>query len=347
MPRTLRSVRRRTTTLTLSVVLAVVLGVVSGLTTVPFVALGPGPTFNTLGQVDGEPVVAIEGERTYPTTGHLNLTTVSVVDGITLFTALAFWLSGRRALVPRDEVFPPNLSEAEVERRNTELFQNSESAAESAALRYLGYPSEPVVEGLEDGAAAAGRLEPGDEIVAVEGVPVSSAEQVVAELADSAPGDTVEIGYRRGDGPPQTVPVVLAAGEEPGQGYLGIRVSDLAAVDFDITISLTDVGGPSAGLMFALSIVDKLTPGPLADGTFVAGTGEITSGGDVGPIGGIPFKMLKADEAGATVFLVPAGNCAEALSRAPEGLRLIRVATLDEAVDALEAMGDGRPTPRC
>ncbi len=328
-------------------VFAVVLSLVGGIATVPFVALGPGPTFDTLGRVDGKPVVAIEGERTYPTTGRLNMTTVSVVDGITLFGALGFWLSGRNALVPRDEVFPPNLSEAEIERRNTELFQDSESTAESAALRYLGYPSEPIVEGVEDGAAADGRLEPGDDLVAVGGIPMSSARQVVAELADNAPGDTVEIGYRRGDGPPQTVPVTLAPGSEPGRGYLGIRVTDRAAVDFEITISLTDVGGPSAGLMFALSIVDKLTPGPLADDTFVAGTGEIATSGEVGPIGGIGFKMLKADEAGATVFLVPTGNCAEALSRAPEGLRLIRVATLGEAVDALEAMRDGVPTPRC
>lgn len=338
---------RRTTTLTLSVVLAVVLGLVGGIVTVPFVALGPGPTFDTLGRAGGEPVVAIDGEPTFPTTGQLNMTTVSVVDGITLFGSLGYWLSGTNALVPRDDVFDPSLSEAEVEQRNTQLFLDSESAAESAALRYLGYPGEPVVDGVVGGAAAEGRLEPGDELLAVEGVAVTSAQQVVDQLADNPPGNPVEVRFRRGDAPPQTITVTLEPGQEPGRGYVGIQVADRAVVDFDITISLSDVGGPSAGLMFALAIVDKLTPGALADGTFVAGTGTIRPNGEVEPIGGIEFKMLRADQAGADVFLVPAANCAEAVANVPEGLRLVRVGTLGEAVDALEAMGDGRPAPRC
>jgi len=330
-----------------SVALAAVLGALGGVATVPYVALGPGPTFDTLGQVDGTPVVSIEGARTYPTAGNLNMTTVSVSDGVTLFGAMIFWLSGRNALVPRDAVFPPQLSDAEVEQRNVELFKSSESAAETAALRYLGYPGEVVVDAVEDGAPADGRLEPGDQLVRVDGVPVTAAREVIAVLADRNPGDVIEVGFHRGDRPAQAVPVTLGPGPEQGRGYLGIRVADQPDVDFTITISLADVGGPSAGLMFALSIVDKMTPGPLTDGRFVAGTGEITAAGEVGPIGGIPFKMLKAREAGATVFLVPAGNCAEARGRTPEGLQLVRVGTLDEAVDALEALGEGGPAPTC
>lgn len=330
-----------------SIALVAVFGALGGVATVPYVALGPGPTFDTLGQVDGRPVVAIEGERTYPTTGQLNMTTVSVSDRVTLFGAMTFWLSGRNALVPRDQVFPPQLSDAEVEQRNVRLFEDSESSAETAALRYLGYPGEVVVDAVEDGAPADGRIEPGDQLVMVDGVPVTSAREVIAVLTERAPGDVVEVGFRRGDGPAQSVPVTLGPGPEPGRGYLGIRVADQPDVDFDITISLVDVGGPSAGLIFALSIVDKLTPGPLTDGRFVAGTGEITADGEVGPIGGIAFKMLKASEAGATVFLVPAGNCAEASGEAPEGLQLVRVGTLGEAVDALEALGEGRAAPTC
>ena len=151
----------------------------------------------------------------------------------------------------------------------------------------------------------------------------------------------------------QEVPIELGLGQHPdpaqppGRGYLGITVADRPDVDFEITISLADVGGPSAGLMFALSIVDKLTPGPLAGDTFVAGTGAIKSDGEVEPIGGIRFKMLRAREAGASVFLVPAGNCEEAAGRVPEGLQLVRVAALSDAVHALDALQAGQQPPGC
>ncbi|MGH3670280.1 MAG: S16 family serine protease, partial [Pseudonocardiaceae bacterium] len=116
---------------------------------------------------------------------------------------------------------------------------------------------------------------------------------------------------------------------------------------FTTTITLADVGGPSAGLMFALAIVDKLTPGALAGNIFVAGTGTIVPAGQVGSIGGIPLKMISAREAGATVFLVPAGNCAEAVQHVPAGLRLVRVNTLTDAVHALDQLRGGQQPPHC
>lgn len=327
--------------------IAVVLGALGGVAPVPFVALGPGPTFNTLGKVEGTPVVEVQGEPTFPTTGHLNMTTVSVIDRLTLFGALGFWLSGRNALLPREEVFPPQLSETEVEQRNTRLFNRSESSAEAAALRYLGYPTTAVVEEVSRGGAASGRLQAGDELLRVEGQPVDTAPQVVDALAGRTPGEEVTVTYRRGDSAARTVTVTLGPGQQAGRGYLGIVVATEPDVDFDIEIRLADVGGPSAGLMFALAIVDKLTPGALPDGRFVAGTGTIDASGEVGPIGGIRFKVLRASEAGAAVFLVPAGNCAEAKRRAPTELQLVRVADLDGAVGALEAIGAGQPVAGC
>ncbi|MQA15072.1 MAG: PDZ domain-containing protein [Pseudonocardiaceae bacterium] len=323
------------------------LGVLGGVAPVPFVALGPGPTFDTLGEIEGTAVIDIEGEPTFPTTGQLNMTTVSVIDGVTLFGALGFWVSGRNALVPREEVFPPRLSEAEVKQRNARLFEASETTAETAALRYLDYPSTVIAEGVSETGAASGVLQPGDELIRVDGRPVDTAQQVIGALRGRTPGERVDLTFRRGDAPVQTLTITLGPGQQPGRGYLGITVASQPEVDFDITISLADVGGPSAGLMFALSIVDKLTPGALADGTFIAGTGTITSAGKVGPIGGIAFKMQRAREAGGTVFLVPAGNCAEAVRRAPDGLQLVRAGTLDQAVRALEALGAGQPAPRC
>ncbi len=338
---------RRTWTLLVSMGLAVLFGVLGGVAPVPFVALGPGPTFNTLGKVEGTPVIDVEGEQTFPATGHLNMTTVSVIDGITLFGALGFWLSGRNALVPREEVFPPRLSEQQVEQRNERLFQRSETTAKAAALRYLGYPSTVVVEEVSADGAARGQLQPGDELLRVDGRAVDTAQQVIDALGGRAPGETVQVTYRRGDAPARTVTITLGSGQEPGRGYLGIIVSDQPAVDFEITISLADVGGPSAGLMFALGIIDKLTPGALTDGTFIAGTGTITAAGDVGPIGGIRFKMLRAQHAGASVFLVPAQNCAEAARGGPDGMQLVKIGTLQQAVRALDALGAGQPVPTC
>ncbi len=323
------------------------LGLLGGLAPVPYVALRPGPTFNTLGEVAGKTVVDIKGTQTYPTTGNLNLTTVSVVDNVSLYGALGLWVSGRSALVPREEIFPPGQSEQQVEQQNQQLFQDSESKAETAALRYLGYPTKVVVDPVATDGAANGKLTAGDRLLAVDGQEARTGKQVVDMLAGSHPGQLVQVRFQRPGAAPREVAITLGAGEQPGRGYLGVGVTDRPDVNFDIIISLADVGGPSAGLMFALAIVDKLTPGALAGDTFVAGTGEIATGGEVGPIGGIPLKMIRAREAGASVFLVPAGNCAEAVQRAPEGLRLVRVGTLAEAVRALDDLSAARQPPGC
>ena len=329
------------------------LGLLGGLATVPYVALLPGPTFDTLGEVEGKTVVDIEGTRTYPTGGHLNMTTISVVDGVTLYEAMGLWVSGRSALVPRDEIFPPELTEQQVEQQNEQLFQDSESMAETAALGYLGYPSVVVADQVLSEGAANGKLAAGDRLIAVDGQQIRNTQQLMELLATTRPGETVQVGVQRGDGPAQEVPIELGPAQDPdpeqppGRGYLGITVADRPDVDFEITISLADVGGPSAGLMFALSIVDKLTPGPLAGDTFVAGTGAIKPAGEVDPIGGIRFKMLRAREEGASVFLVPAGNCEEAVARAPEGLQLVRVGTLSDAVHALDALRSGQQPGGC
>jgi len=340
-------VSRRTWTLLVSLGLAMALGLLGALATVPYVALGPGPTFDTLGVVAGRPLVDIEGTQTHPTSGHLNMMTVSVVDNVTLYGALALWVSGRSELVPRDEIFPPELSEQQVEKQNQQMFQDSEANAKAAALRYLGYPTEVVLGQVVPGGAARGKLAAGDRLLALDGHEIRGARQVVDLLAGSHPGRVVRVRFQRGDTPPQEVAVTLGAGATPGRGYLGVGVTERPDVSFTITITLADVGGPSAGLMFALAIVDKLTTGTLAGGTFVAGTGEIAPEGGVGPIGGIQLKMIRAREAGASVFLVPAGNCAEAVQRVPAGLRLVRVATLADAVHALEKIRAGQQPGGC
>lgn len=325
--------------------LALALGVLGATLPVPLVALGPGPTFNTLDSVKGTPVVAITGLPTYPTSGNLNMTTVSVTDQLTLFNAIGFWASPDHQVVPRDTVFPPGKSEEQVQQENTDQFASSEANAEVAALTDLKLPTRVVVSALTAGSPATGHLEPGDEIVTVAGKAVSNPQQVSDALAGTRPGQSVVITYRR-DGRQQDATVVLGANPSLPQGFLGVRPG-IEPVGGTITISLGDIGGPSAGLMFTLAVIDKLTPGELNGGRFIAGTGTIDPDGTVGAIGGIPFKMMAARAAGATTFLVPAANCAEAAANDPDGLSLVRVATLGDALTALDALRANKPVTGC
>ena len=128
---------------------------------------------------------------------------------------------------------------------------------------------------------------------------------------------------------------------------VGVSVLTAPWAPFTIDFNLANIGGPSAGLMFSLAVIDKLTTGDLNGSKFIAGTGTIETDGKVGPIGGITHKMLAAREAGATVFLVPADNCEEAKSDPQDGLEMIRVESLESAVGALETVSAGGEPPRC
>ncbi len=343
---------RRGWTIVLSFAIAAVLGLLGGLVKVPYVSIGPGPTYDTLGSVDDQVVVQVEGEKTYKTTGQLRMTTVSISDDVSLFGALGLWVSGRNALMPREEYFGPGQTEDDLQRENKKMFQDSQSDAEVAALRYLDYPVKVVTQEITRGAPADQVLEPGDRLFEVNGREIKVQEDVREALKGTKPGQRIEITFQHGDEPKATKSVTLGKASDYGsddrkEGFLGLLPIDRADVDFQTTIHLEDVGGPSAGLIFALAIVDKLTPGELEDGKTVAGTGEIDVKGNIGLIGGISFKLVAAKDAGATTFLVPAGNCEEAKAHAPDGLRLVKVDTLTSAVDALDAINDGKNPPGC
>ncbi|PBC52724.1 PDZ domain-containing protein [Rhodococcus sp. ACS1] len=344
---TLVQVNRRIVTLLAALAPIVVLGILGTVITVPFVALGPGPTFNTLGEVGGEQVVAIAGTDVDDTTGHLNMTTVAVRDDLNVFEAFGLWASGRQGIVPREEVYPPDKSKDEVKQENDADFQQSEDSAELAALHFLGKPVDLRIAKVGEDGPSQGLLREGDVLVSVDGKPVSTVGGVQEAVADVAPNTEVPIVIRR-DGAETTVRVVLGARpDDEAKGYLGITPEEVPDVPFTIDFNLADVGGPSAGLMFTLAVIDKLSPGELNGGKFVAGTGTIDSDGDVGPIGGIKYKLIAASEAGAETFLVPAKNCDEARQGAPDGLRLVKVENLDGAVDALEAVNAGADAPHC
>jgi Lon-like protease len=345
--RTLVAVNRRISTLLVALVPILVFGALAWGVTVPYVALGPGPTFDTLGEVEGKQVVDIEGTDVHKTSGHLNMTTVSQRDDLTLGEALTFWMSGREQLVPRDLVYPPDKSKDEIDEANNTDFKRSEDSAEYAALSYLKYPPSVTVANVSDPGPSVGKLERGDAIDGFNGKPVANLEQFTALLKATKPGDTIVLDYRRKNAPAGVATVKLGSNPDRDYGYLGVGVLDAPWAPFSIDFNLANIGGPSAGLMFSLAVIDKLTTGDLNDGKFVAGTGTIDSDGKVGSIGGITHKMQAAREAGASVFLVPADNCDEAKSAHEDGLELVKVDTLTQAVDALHAISAGGEPPRC
>jgi Lon-like protease len=340
-------VNRRILTLLVALAPIVAFVVLLGLVTVPYVSLGPGPTFNTLGEIDGKEVVDIEGTQVFPASGHLNMTTVAQRDQLRLGEALALWMSGREQLVPRDLIYPPDKSRDEIDKGNTKEFENSESNAEYAALGYLKYAPELTAEVINKDGPSDGKLQPGDAIEKVDGAPVTGLDQFQDFLKKTKPGQNVVVDYRRKNGPPGTTTITLGKNNDRDYGYLGVSVREAPWAPFKITFNLANIGGPSAGLMFALAVIDKLTTGDLSANKFVAGTGTIDGDGKVGAIGGITHKMLAAHDAGATVFLVPADNCAEARSGNEEGLELVKVGTLGQAVDALHTLSAGGEPDRC
>ena len=321
---------------------------------IPYVAVGPGFTYDTLGAVDGVEVISFSGEdipasatQDVPGSGHLNMTTVSITDKVPLLEALGLWATGRYALAPREDYYPPDKTVQQVQEQDAQDFRDSQSAAEIAALTYLGYPMVTYVGDIPDGSPSAGLLQPQDQIVDVDGAPVTDFASLQAALADSTPGQIVAVTVLR-DGQNVTEKITLGSNPDVGsQGFLGIGAIQRPVAPFTISIALERIGGPSAGLMFTLGIIDKLTDGDLAGGRFIAGTGTIDPDGKVGPIGSVLLKLITAREAGATVFLVPADNCAEAVTQIPDGLQLVKVATLAEATQALDTLRGGGTPPSC
>jgi len=320
---------------------------------IPYVAIGPGVTYDTLGSVEGTEGITFTGDDIPSSVndpaaagGQLNMTTISITDGVPLFEALGLWTTGRYALAPREDYFPPDKTVEQVQEQDAKAFRDSQSSAEIAALRYLGYPNIVFVGEIADGSPSAGILQPQDQIVDLEGTAITDFPSLQAALAKTTPGQVVSITVLR-DGKQVTEKVTLGTNPKGGAGYLGIGAEERPHAPFDITIALERIGGPSAGLMFTLGIIDKLTEGDLTGGRFIAGTGTIDGDGKVGPIGGVLLKLITARDAGATVFLVPADNCAEAITQVPDGLQLVKVATLKDATTALQTLKDGGTPPGC
>ena len=342
---------RRSLTLTIAGIATVIAIAVAVLVPVPYVILLPGPTLNTLGNdTSGQPLITISGHPTYPTIGHLNMVTVGFNGGpgtrLNIFQALRGWLSPVNAVVPEAEIFPPGQTAQQTHAQDVQQMASSQQTATAAALTelHIPYQTETVVVSTEAGSPASTVLKPGDVIKAVNGKPVTDTASLSAAIAAHPAGSDLQLTVLR-EG--QTLSLQVTTKNSDGKPIIGVEVQEQYKFPFTVTIDVGNIGGPSAGMMFALGIIDKLTPDNLTGGRFIAGTGEITPAGQVEPIGGIQQKMAAARSAGATYFLTPSTNCANTAGAVPAGLHLVKVSTLSQAVSDLEAIKAGKPVPSC
>lgn len=336
---------RRGWTVLVGALLAGLLVFLIGKAPVKYVVLGPGPTFNTLGNYDKQRVIQITGTPTTDSAGQLRMVTVNVTDDIDLLQAVRAWFDPEEKVLPRELIYPPDTTNEQVQQENKDAFAQSQSSAETVALRELGYPVKVTVKDVAADGAAQGKLAGGDVIVSVDGQNVTSLQKLQELVRAKPAGSTLTVVRQRG-GKDEPVAITTKKGDD-GTGRIGVTAENKQPHPFDITYHLENVGGPSAGLMFALGTVDAIDKQDLTGGKVIAGTGTIDDEGNVGVIGGIAQKLVGAHDDGATYFLTPAGNCAEAKANSVTGLTLVKVDTLDSALDSLARIRAGQPTPSC
>lgn len=350
-------------------VLAVVAAAVVAAAVIPVNAVieAPGPTWNVLGSADADgpqesggqgSVINITGARTYPADGALRMTTVSVRgcpgSPVTALDVVLAWFDDDKTIVDRSLVCPESMSAQEVEQVNQAQMTSSQDAAVVAALMETGLAARMVlqVQGLDEEQTST-EIRIGDVLASItpEGGPttqVTDFGQLRALLTTIPPGTRVALGVERDGAPAEARLTTIGPKDADGDGapdsegsLLGLHLSIRGDSDIDATFGLQDVGGPSAGSMFALGIVDALTPGDMTGGKDIAGTGTIEIDGRVGAIGGIRQKMAGARDAGSDYFLAPAANCSEVIGHEPRGMAVFAVSTLHEAVGAVEAIAAG------
>ena len=319
---------------TAGIVLLVLASFAAGWVRLPYYSLGPGPARDVL------TLIEIDGAPTYGSSGKLVLTTVRFTQ-VTALGGLVAWLDPEQAVVEEDVLYPPGLTEDEEERRAaSEMDQSKIDAAFVVLSRLTSYPDEhgrgALIEQVGEGCPADRRLFPGDVIIRIDDEVVDSSAEASKLIGAVPPGQPIELRVRT-DG--QVRDVRVERGRCPGIREPLIGISTVEPFPIEISFESDDVGGPSAGLMWALGLYDLLTPGDLTEGRTIAGTGTIDREGKVGPIGGILDKVVAARESGADILLVPADNLREVRDVDRGAMRVVPVGTFDDALVALGAPG--------
>jgi len=330
---------RRTLAIIIAVPLTALLMIAALVLPVPYVLYQPGTTLDVLSTAGGKERIEVTGHKAYHDDGELMMVTIYVTnpgDEISLGTALWGWISRDDAVRPYASVYDEDETNEQNDEESALQMATSQDVAVAVALDALGYdvPSVPVVSPIEKGMPAEGNLEPGDHLVTIGGKKIKTWADVVEAISTSQAGKALTFVVDR-DGTRMKIAVTPRTID--GRTRVGIGEAYDYKFPFDVRINIDEkIGGPSAGLMFSLSIYDTLTPGSLTGGHIIAGTGEIRPDGSVGPIGGIQQKIAAARDAQAELFLVPAANCDEALGAPKDDVHLARVETMEQAKDVIE-----------
>jgi PDZ domain-containing protein len=343
---------QRTWAALLAVPLLVALGLYAAIKPLPFVTYAPGLTINVLGDNDGQPIIDVQGHRTFRDPGQLRMTTVSVTERnahLDLLTLMRTWFSRDDAIYPYAIQYPSSGSQQQDAQEGQVEMIGSQDSAVAAALRQLGYNVTPDLEilAVDDGMPAQGKLHVRDVIRRLGSTPVTASTDLGKLIAAVPPGQSVPITVQRKG---KLVTVRVTPTTKQGTRLIGVTLGVGYKFPFKVSVNISDaIGGPSAGLMFALSIYDTLTPGSLTSGGAVAGTGTISGRGHVGEIGGIQQKIAGARQDGAQLFLVPPSNCDDAMTSDHGSMRLAKAPTLKEAIAEVTAWGKNHNValPQC
>lgn len=313
----------------------------------PFLVEQPGPTYNLLSTIGGQPVISIPSEQTFPVSGDLSMLTVTLKGGS---ERGASWidlgltqLDPAQSIIDITDIYPAGWDDAKLNAQSDLMMLDSQANAKAAALRLLEIPyiSEIKITVVDKTGAAGGILKAGDTLLRVDGEVATGLEQVRGFVAASKGERAVRMEIMR-DGEKLSLSVTPRLVEK--QWRLGIYVQTVPTFPFEIDVQVGNVGGPSAGQMLVLAIYDKLTPGKLTGGKRIAGTGTISPEGKIGPIGGVKQKMYGAKRAGHNWFLVPNENCGEVIGNIPDGLNVISVTTIQDSLTAVEAIASNADT---
>lgn len=287
----------------------------------------------------------VEVENARPAGGNVYYVDVFVRRTSRLEDLLPVLLPEGSTVVPESDLLPPGTSESERDVQTAADMQRSERVASAVALRAAGYDVEAVPKGaiviaVAQDVPAFGKVEPGDVIVAVDGTPVRTPDELRQAVGRRKPGDPVELTVRRAGKNVRVETETVAAPGEPDRPIIGIQVDQEADIrlPLDVDIDLGQVGGPSAGLAFGLEIL-RMLGRDVTKGCKVAATGELSLDGAVLSVGGLKQKTIGARKTGVDVFLVPAGENADEAQRYAEDLEVIPVESFQQALGKLKTSG--------
>ena len=348
-----RLYRRRLWTVNLSALVLVVMTVVAAVLPAPYVVESPGPSLNVLGEYEGKDIVSVENRDGAASEGELRMTTVSVQGSpgydIPLAGVMSAWFDRDRSIMPVEALYPDDTDAEDNSLMNTVEMNGSQQEAIAAALAKQGisYSTTTIVAGVRSDGAAANRLEPGDVVLTVNGQQVTDVASAGEAIGRTPRGQKVNVTVRRKG---EEKSFALTPRYEGERALVGIVLSRGFEFPVKVSFALDGIGGPSAGMIFALAIYDEMTPGDLTGGKKIAGTGTIDEQGTVGPIGGIRQKMIGARSDGAEYFLAPSANCDEVTGHIPEGLQVVKIDSLSDAINSVEQIastGSIKGLPTC